>query len=294
MPPDAARTLLAWAEGVLAASGVPTPALDARLLLQHAAQVSREDLILEPDRPLEADAAEMFRILIDRRVRREPVSRILGTREFYGRPFTVTPAVLDPRPDTETLIDAALRILPRDARILDLGTGSGAILLTLLAERGDATGVGVDVSPDALAVARRNAVACGVAGRAELVEGSWFGPVTGTFDLIVSNPPYITRADIAALDPDVRCFDPTLALDGGSDGLEAYRAIAAGAGRVLSAIGHILVEIGAGQETDVNVIFANAGFASAGMHCDLGGHVRCLGFNHFILKKPVGNPQPSG
>ena len=191
----------------------------------------------------------------------------------------VTPATLDPRPDTETIIDAALAVMPRNARLLDLGTGTGAIAITLLAERPDATGMATDLSPDALAVAAENAARLGVADQLQLKEGNWFEPVSGTFDIILSNPPYIPAGEIAGLDPDVRNFDPALALSGGADGLDPYRIIASGAAAHLGEGGHVLVEIGAGQADDVEAIFATRGFGASGRHRDLGGHTRCLGFN---------------
>ncbi len=300
MPPDTARSLLADARARLAAAGCETPALDARLLFQHASGMSREDLILDDGRTIAPDIAEHFRTLIDRRAGREPVSRIIGSREFYGRSFAVTPAVLDPRPDTETLVGAALELMPERARVLDLGTGSGAIIVTLLAERPDAEGVTVDISSGALAVARANAGALGVAGRLALLEGDWFSPVTGRFDLIVSNPPYIPARDIPALSPDVRNFDPALALVGGVDGLDPYRIIAAQAPRHLAAKGHVAVEIGAGQEADVTRIFGDRGYAVTGRHRDLGGHLRCLVFHQLETedrdegKKPFGNRDALG
>ena len=279
MPPDRLASLLAAATGRLKASGCDTPVLDARLLLQAAAGISREDLILGPDRFLTAEQLSRFESFLARRERHEPVSRILGEREFYGRVFTVTPATLDPRPDTETIIEAALAMMPKGARLLDLGTGTGAIAITLLAERPDSSGVATDISPAALAVAGENAARLGVADRLVLKEGIWFGPVTGAFDIILSNPPYIPAGDIAALSPDVRNFDPALALSGGTDGLDPYRIIASGAAAHLAARGHVLVEIGAGQADDVTAIFALAGFRAAGRHRDLGGHERCLAFN---------------
>ncbi len=206
------------------------------------------------------------------------MSRIIGAREFYGRRFRVTPAVLDPRPDTETLVEAALKRMPPSARVLDLGTGSGAIIVTLLAERSDATGLATDISSEALAVARENAAALGVAERLTFLEAPWFDGIGERFDLIVSNPPYIPRADIAALSADVRNFDPLLALVGGSDGLDPYRAIAAGAAARLKPGGTVAVEIGAGQADSVEGIFAASGFRQLGRHRDLGGHIRCLEF----------------
>lgn len=279
MPPDALDRLLAGATARLKQAGCDTPVLDARLLLQAAAGISREELILGPDRPLTPEQLAAFESFIARRVRSEPVSRILGAREFYGRVFKVTPDTLDPRPDTETLIEAALGVMPSGARLLDLGTGTGAIAVTLLAERPDATGVATDLSAAALAVARENAARLGVAPRLTLLQGSWFGPVSGAFDIILSNPPYIPAADIADLSPDVRNFDPGLALSGGDDGLDPYRAIASATAAHLAGGGHVLVEIGAGQAEDVSAIFAAQGFAPAGRHRDLGGHERCLVFS---------------
>jgi len=279
MPADQLASLLATASQRLEAAGSDTPTLDARLLLQAAAGLTREDLILGPDRHLTPEQLAAFEGFIARRERREPVSRILGEREFYGRVFKVTPATLDPRPDTETIIEAALKVMPKAARLLDLGTGTGAIAITLLAERPDATGMATDLSPDALAVARQNAARLGVVDRLSLLEGSWFAPVSGTFDIILSNPPYIPADEIAGLSPDVRNFDPALALSGGSDGLDPYRLIASGAAAHLGEGGHVLVEIGAGQAADIEAIFAAEGYKTSGRHCDLGGHTRCLGFN---------------
>jgi release factor glutamine methyltransferase len=279
MPPDDLARLLADAARRLAAAGCETPVLDARLLLQAAAGISREELILGPDRPLTPEQRASFDSFIARREQHEPVSRILGEREFYGRPFRVTEATLDPRPDTEMLIDAALALMPKGARLLDLGTGAGVIAATLLAERPDASGVATDLSPEALKVARENAARAGVAARLAFLKGSWFEPVEGSFDIIVSNPPYIPAHEIAELSPDVRNFDPHLALVGGADGLEPYRAIASRAAHYLAAGGHVLVEIGAGQAGDVRAIFAAAGFGGARQHNDLGGHVRCLVFH---------------
>lgn len=272
-------SLLAAATARLKQAGADTPTLDARLLLQAAAGLTREELILGPDQPLKPAQLAAFEGFLARRERHEPVSRILGEREFYGRVFKVTSATLDPRPDTETIIDAALKLMSDDARILDLGTGTGAIAITLLAERPDAIGVATDLSPDALGVARENAKRLGVAGRLSLLQGSWFAPVSGAFDIILSNPPYIPLGDIAGLAPDVRNFDPALALSGGTDGLDPYRIIASGASAHLAAGGHVLVEIGAGQADDVEAIFAAQGLAAAGRQHDLGGHIRCLRFN---------------
>ncbi len=278
MPPDRLKPLHDEAVVRLKEAGCDTPALDARLLLESATGLTRETLILDPSREVGTAEAERFRELIRRRADREPVSRIIGAREFYGRRFRVTPAVLDPRPDTETLVEAALKRMPPSARVLDLGTGSGAIIVTLLAERSDATGLATDISSEALAVARENATALGVAERLTFREAPWFDGIGERFDLIVSNPPYIPRADIAALSADVRNFDPLLALVGGSDGLDPYRTIAAGAAARLKPGGSVAVEIGAGQADSVEGIFAAWGFRQFGRHRDLGGHIRCLEF----------------
>ena len=276
MPPETVAALLAEGRRRLAGSGSATPALDARLLLQQVTGLTHEEIAAEPSR--EVAGGDRYRRLIARRERHEPVSRILGTREFYGRAFTVKPAVLDPRPETECLVEEALRLGRPDARILDLGTGSGAIIVTLLGQWPEATGVASDVSAEALAVARENARHFSLANRLRFVEGNWFECVGGEFDLILSNPPYIVHSDLATLASDVRDFDPPMALDGGPDGLSAYRAIAGGARGHLAPGGAILVEIGAGQEADVTAVFRQAGFAPAGERRDLAGHVRCLAF----------------
>ncbi|MFT3989259.1 peptide chain release factor N(5)-glutamine methyltransferase [Aestuariivirga sp.] len=278
MKPEAAAGLLKEARAALEAKGFETAALDARLLLQAAAGLNHAELVAEPQRVVGEEAVVRLRAMLARRLEAEPVSRILGKREFYGRPFRVTEAVLDPRPDTETLIEAALPLMGEGSRVLDLGTGSGIIAITLLAECLGASGVAVDVSPGALAVARCNAEDLGVAGRLALLRSDWFEAVEGRFDLIVSNPPYIPRGEIAGLVPEVKGFDPHLALDGGGDGLDPYRRIAAGAGAHLEDGGHVLVEIGVGQEADIAAIFAGAGFREAARHRDLGGRVRVLRF----------------
>jgi release factor glutamine methyltransferase len=275
------RALLKQAAERFAAHGIDTAALDARLLFQAASGLRHEDIVAEPELAVAYDVVERFSLLIARRSRFEPVSRILGTREFYGRSFRVTPDVLDPRADTETLIAAALGLVKgREAlRILDLGTGSGAIAVTLLAELPEATAVASDLSAAALRVAKDNAETLGVAGRASFVQANWFAGIGGSFDLIVSNPPYIRQGDIAGLAADVREFDPQGALDGGPDGLDAYRCIASGAGGQLAPRGRVVLEIGAGQENAVNNLFEASGFARESRHFDLSGQARCLVFS---------------
>ena len=278
---DTRRGLLKQASEKLAAGGIEKAALDARLLFQAASGLRHEDIVAEPDLVVPPDVAARFSSLTQRRCKFEPVSRILGNREFYGRSLRVTPDVLDPRADTETLVGAALGLATGKGplRILDLGTGSGAIAVTLVAELPEASAVASDLSGAALAVAKGNAEALGVAGRVSFVQANWFAGIDGRFDLIVSNPPYIPLADIAGLAPDVREFDPLRALDGGPDGLEAYRRIAGGAVGHLTPSGKVVLEIGAGQENAVNELFTRQGFARESRHFDLSGRVRCLVFS---------------
>ncbi len=264
----------------LTAAGIPSAALDATLLLCAATGHRREIVMAYPERMVTAAAEDAFRAMIDRRAAREPVSRILGRREFWGLEFTVSDAVLDPRPDTETLVRAALDWLDGKgaARIVDLGTGSGCILLALLSERPDDRGLGVDASQQALAIARYNAGALGLADRAAFVAGDWsLGLLAASADLVVANPPYIAHADIASLEPEVRDHDPAGALDGGEDGLDAYRRIAADLARVVAPGGAAILEIGVGQEDDVAALLDAAGARNIQRFNDLSGRVRCVG-----------------
>lgn len=235
-------------------------------------------LAADPGRVVSPAAAAAFEALLRRRLGREPVSRILGEREFYGRAFDLGPAALDPRPETETLIDAALRQQWHRPLILDLGTGSGALIITLLAELAGSEGLATDIAPNALEVAARNADRHCVKHRIAFQEADWLDGIDGSFDLIISNPPYIPTAEISGLSLEVSRFDPILALDGGADGLEPYRKLAAGALARLKPAGRVMVEIGAGQADYVGTIFAHHGFAADLRWNDLDSHVRCLGF----------------
>lgn len=255
-----ASALLPAATARLREAGVPDPARDARLLLAHALGVTPDRLTLALAEPVPENVGERFHALIERRAARQPVSQIIGARLFWGRRFKVTPDVLDPRPETEILIAEALS--EPFARVLDLGTGSGAILLTLLAERPGARGLGVDISHAALEVARANAAALGVLARAELRLSDWFAKVEGRFDLIVANPPYIAKDEMEALAPETRDWEPHLALSPGGDGLAAYRAIAACCATHLSTGGRLLVEIGPTQADAVCALFTAAGLAA--------------------------------
>ena len=294
MPAETLASLLGHGWGSLAEAGIDTAALDARLLLQRVTGLDHGALIGRPEAAVPDDVAAEFRQLVERRSRHEPVSRILGMREFYGRNFRLSPATLDPRPDTETLISAALGMLRLQAapRILDLGTGTGAIAITLLAELPEAWAVATDISPEALETAAINARENRVEDRLKLIQTSWFDGVTGCFDLIISNPPYLSRCDIELLAPEVWNWDPHGALDGGEDGLDCYRAIAGGADKHILPHGYIIVEIGAGQAGQVIEIFADCGFEPRAAHNDLAGHVRCLVFG--IRKIGVGNSSDLG
>jgi release factor glutamine methyltransferase len=263
----------------LDAAGIDGPVIDARLLVEAAAGASRADIIADPHRVLSEAQAATLEDYVARRERREPLSHILGRRGFWKIMLRVTPDVLDPRPDTETLVELALRELPehQSVSILDLGVGSGAILLAILAERPAAKGLGVDVSEAALAVARDNAASLGLGRQVALLRGDWTaGLAEASFDLVVSNPPYIRSAEIEALQPEVRDHEPRLALDGGADGLEAYRALAPEVLRVLKPGGRFLVEIGWDQSGDVEALFAAAGGVSIATFKDLANRDRVV------------------
>lgn len=263
----------------LAAAGVEEPRRDARLLLADALGVSQGALLTADDRTVGAGAAARFAAHLARREAREPVSRILGLREFWSLPFRLTPATLDPRPDSETLVEAALAMLPDRAaplRLLDLGTGSGCLLLALLAELPRATGLGVDNDQAALAAAMENARALGLAGRAEFRLGDWGRGLAERFDLVVANPPYIAEGDIAGLAPEVALHEPRGALAGGDDGLDAYRLLAPQLAALLRVGGSAVLEFGRGQDRDVAALLTVEGLEIRAFHRDLGGSLRCV------------------
>lgn len=272
----------------LTAAGIDNARFEARLLLSHAAQLPVEALISRGRDATPPGLEETLRALTARRVRREPMAYILGEREFWGLPFKVTPAVLVPRPDSETVIEVALSVLTdrtRSWRLLDLGLGSGCLLLTLLKELPNARGIGLEASPEALAMAQANAVALGVADRATLLSGDWrvkewTRPLGGPFDLVVSNPPYIEAGTIDGLMPEVSRYEPRLALDGGPDGLAPYRVIAGSASELVAPEGHLVVELGEGQATEITHIFEAAGLRVNGPVKDLGGIDRVLRATH--------------
>lgn len=260
-------------------AGIDSAEIDARLIVEHVTGTTRLDLIARPDQLVAATHVEAIEVALARRAAREPVHRILGAREFYGLPMGISTGTLEPRPDTEILVDAVLAVAgDGPLRILDLGTGTGAILIALLAERPQANGIGIDISDDALETATANADLNGVAHRFKSLKSDWFADVAGEFDVIVSNPPYIATRDIGDLDMDVRGFDPRRALDGGADGLNCYRIIATGAGAHLASKGWIGVEIGHDQKNAVTAIFEDAGFDCHEARKDLGGNDRVLIF----------------
>lgn len=266
--------------GALAAAGVDTAALDARIFVRQGAGFSDADLITNGQALLPVQVIEKIENMLSRRVAGEPVSRIVGGREFWSLFFKVTQDTLDPRPDTETLVAAALKNAPLDRpiRILDLGTGTGCILISLLTELPHATGVAVDINPGALAVARENAIRHGVESRIEFRHGSWFEPIgqSESFHLIVSNPPYIPAKDIESLSREVRKHDPILALSGGDDGLDAYKIILDGMKKHLACGGRALFEIGQGQEGDLTRLVEDSTLYVRESYTDLGGIVRVV------------------
>ena len=263
----------------LAAAGVPGPRRDAGLLLVHAAGLSRVTLLAEPGRTLSPAIAAAFERLIERRAGREPVSRLLGRREFWSLDFALTPDCLDPRPDSETLVAAVLeRVAERSAplRLLDLGTGSGCLLLALLSELPRAVGLGTDIAEGAVRAARANARALGLDARAQFAVANWGAGLGASFDVVVCNPPYIAEGEFATLAPEVGRFEPRLALAGGEDGLAAYRALAPALSRLVRPGGVVALELGAGQAGPVTALLQAAGLVVERVCEDLSGMPRCL------------------
>lgn len=292
-PVVAAGISIAAARRALAESfrahGLDTPELDARLLVGHALGLDHTALATTAERALTKDEASSIAVLATRRLAHEPVARIVGTKEFWGLPLQITPAVLVPRPDTETVVEAALAAVAntgprsRALRIADLGVGSGALLLALLSELPNATGVGTDRSLAAIETARANAVRLGFAARAVFVACDYGTALSGGYDIVVSNPPYIPTNHIATLAPEVRDFEPRPALDGGNDGLDAYRAIAADAVRLMASDGALVLEVGIGQSDMVAGLLNAAGLKlGSPPRTDLAGISRAV----FATRKP--------
>ncbi len=275
------RTLLTWTADFLAKKGIESPRLDAELLLAHVLQCNRIDLIVRYTEEPTAAEKTSFRELVMKRAERWPTAYLIGKREFYLLSFEVTPAVLVPRPDTETLVLKAMDLLKGipHPKVLELGTGSGCIAVSLAHMCKIANVTAVDISPDALDVAKRNAIKHNVADRITFRLGDWYAPVPDgdTFDLIVSNPPYIPPAELAELSPEVRDHEPRLALDGGPDGLAFYRRLAMGLPKYLKPSGMIAVEIGSTQEPDVRAIFADTpGLANIQLFKDMANRPRVV------------------
>lgn len=262
-------------------AGVAAPRRDARLLLAAALGWSPEDLLMTGERRIAPAELRNFHTLIERRRRREPVSRILGRREFWSLDLAISPATLDPRPDSETLVEALLERVAdpnRPRRVLDLGTGSGNLLLAVLSALPGAWGVGLDRETAALAAAARNAGSLGLAGRTTFVAGDWAAAVTGPWDLIVCNPPYVRAGDIDGLAPEVSRFEPRGALDGGADGLAAYRRVVPEIARLLARDGLAALELGAGQASVVAGMARDWALEPLDCVTDLAGIERCLLF----------------
>lgn len=271
------------AEGAasLKAEGIENPRREARLFLRHATGLSSEDLIAHPRQSIPKAASAVYREFIRRRMKHEPAAYITGKREFWSLDFRVSPAVLVPRPESETLIEAALaQIADRNAplRVGDFGTGTGCLLMALLSELPSARGVGLDVSAAAIAVAQENAAALELAGRVRFAVGDWGGLGQESFDIALANPPYICDEQITSLAPEIRDHEPRLALSGGDDGLVCYRSLVRALARTLSADGFACVELGAGQAECVTALAAEAGLRVVEQRRDLAGILRCLVF----------------
>ena len=280
-------------------AGIATARLDAKVLLLHVLGVGRETLARDPHAPVAPDALARFEALIVRRAAREPVGRLTGKREFWSLSFALSAETLIPRPDSESIVETALAALPdrlAPYRILDLGTGSGCLLLALLSEMPHAWGLGVDCSWDTLATAARNARDLGLAGRAAFLCSNWSAAIYGKFDLIVSNPPYVPTASIGGLEPEVARHEPRRALDGGADGLDAYRRIAPALPGLLAEKGRAVIEFGAGQDAGMAEILKASGLVVEAVGLDLTGRARCarVAEPEARTEKSVGNRGPSG
>jgi release factor glutamine methyltransferase len=267
----------------LARAGIDDPRREARLLLARGLGFGVEALIAEPHASLSRSELRKAAIVTRRRAAREPLSRIVARREFWSREFLIEPSVLDPRPASETLVEVGLTRVSAGVsaragpcRVLDLGTGSGCLLLAVLSELPDAVGLGTDISFDALTLAKRNAVRLDLGRRALFAQADWLAGLAGGWDLILANPPYVESGAIAHLGPEVRCYDPLLALDGGADGLDCYRAIVPELSWALRPGGAAVLEVGAGQAAEVAAMLRAAGLSEVETSVDMQGHRRCL------------------
>ncbi len=278
-PGETIGAYLCQAGQALRAAAVEAPRLEARMLLAHALATTEDALLRDPRAPVPPEAAARFGAALRDRIAGRPMAHILGVRGFWTLDLAVSPATLIPRPDTEALVEAALDALPEAGaplRVLDLGTGTGALLLAVLAERPRAFGIGVDLVPAAAALAAANARRNGLAGRAAFLAGDWAEPLAGRFDLVLSNPPYIASREIAGLMPEVAQHEPASALDGGADGLDAYRRLAEALPGLLAPGGLAVLELGIGQRPAVEALALRHGLRPAGCRPDLGGMERAL------------------
>ncbi len=299
LPTDGLTLVQAWAAARrrLEAAAIEGPVIDARLMLEVAANATRADIVTDPYRVLTPDQIQTLDSFLTRRAAREPVSHILGRKGFWTIELKVTPDVLTPRPDTEVIVDYVLKTLTPDLplHMLDLGVGSGAILLAILSERVMATGLGVDISTAALEVARENAALMGLGERAHFLHADWAqGQPDGHYDLVVSNPPYIATGVIATLEPEVREHEPHLALDGGKDGLDAYRKLAGEIMRVLKPGGLFAIEIGYDQSRPVEALMRHAGAKGVRTLKDLANRNRVVTGTKNLEKNPLGKASAIG
>lgn len=285
-PGGSVGAFLCQAGQVLRAAGVEAPRIEARMLLAHVLACRPEDLLRDPRAAVPPAAGEAFAALLRRRAARAPMAHLVGHVGFWTLDLAVSPATLIPRADSEAIVEAALDGFADGGRVLDLGTGTGALLLAVLAERPAAWGVGIDRAPEAAGLAARNAAANGLAARAAFLAGDWDSAIIGRFDLVLSNPPYIATGAIPELMPEVARHEPALALDGGADGLDAYRRIVGRLARLLAPGGRAVLELGAGQRSAVECLAQRAGLAAISVGRDLGGIERALVLGATALADP--------
>ena len=274
---------LGSAAAALRAAGIDVPRREARLLMQHALGLRPEALLAGDDRPLDDAEARRLAALVRRRAGREPLAYVTGVREFWSLAFAVDRSALVPRPETETVVEAVLARaphLPPRPRLLDLGTGSGCLLVALLSELRGATGLGIDISAAAVSLARANAARHGLDGRASFIVADWGAPLAARFDVVVSNPPYVAAEALASLAPEIVSHEPQTALAGGADGYACYRRLAPQVARLLVPAGLAAIEVGAGMADEVASLFAAEGLAEIERRRDLAGIERCALFGH--------------
>ena len=276
--------VLAQVSDRLQSAGIDTHRVDARNLMSIATGIPANHFLIQSDQSLTDDELQALESFVQRRLLGEPVSRIRGSREFWGLSFQLSPDTLDPRPDSETIVSTVLahcaqQDISKAYSILDLGTGTGCLLLSLLSELQNAVGVGVDISENAVRTAQSNARRLELSDRSTFVVGDWASSLKNPFDIVVCNPPYIRKGNIEILSPEVRDFDPNLALDGGTDGLDCFRSLIPGIVNLLSHYGILVFEIGYDQEQAVSALLGKSRFRGIQGHQDLAGHVRCLSFS---------------